>query len=253
MIHFFDPSNAKMAAKVPDIAKQVDEAWRKANQSVVTSLGDQRQALLDLVKDYDGSATATHNLALATSQYRAAAAALLIQIRQVTQAVKDMFADTRQSLRTFGLSGRDLYNFYKSDADEAMRLLATETDPTRIQQLSQRVNNDINAAFNALPDEDKQGAVNPLLQYLNGVDAYVTQRLATIGQGVTNDANSAFAIVQQALNDAADKMNTAADKNVDTASSMSSSVAQFGGYVQSLKGTTFTVNITGLAPEVNGG
>jgi len=57
MIHFFDPSNAKMVAKVPDIAPKVDVLLGNLEDAVaVENKEAARQGLVDVAKGWDTSA-----------------------------------------------------------------------------------------------------------------------------------------------------------------------------------------------------
>ena len=54
MIHFFDPSNEKMAAKVPDIAKKVDIILGNLEDAIKTEKKEAaRQGLVDIAKATD--------------------------------------------------------------------------------------------------------------------------------------------------------------------------------------------------------
>ena len=74
--------------------KQVTDAAKAANQLLTDSLTAQGSALMSLVSSYDGSATATHNLATATTAYQSTLVQLLAQIQQVQAPVHSMFSDT---------------------------------------------------------------------------------------------------------------------------------------------------------------
>ncbi|MEY4513668.1 MAG: hypothetical protein RLZZ450_5790, partial [Pseudomonadota bacterium] len=52
MIHFFDPSNAKMAAKVPDIAKQTDVLLGNLEDAISADKKlDAREGFIKIAKD----------------------------------------------------------------------------------------------------------------------------------------------------------------------------------------------------------
>ena len=54
MIHFFDPSNAKMAAKVPDIAKQVDVLLGNLEDAIAADKKlDAREGFIKIAKETD--------------------------------------------------------------------------------------------------------------------------------------------------------------------------------------------------------
>ncbi len=64
----------------------VTDAAKAANQSLADSLTAAGQRAQSLVSSYDGSATATHNLATATTAYQSTLVQLLAQIQQVQAA-----------------------------------------------------------------------------------------------------------------------------------------------------------------------
>ena len=54
MIHFFDPSNPRMASKVPDIAKQVDILLGNLEDAIPTERKvDAREGLIKIARDVD--------------------------------------------------------------------------------------------------------------------------------------------------------------------------------------------------------
>src|ERR1700748_3358639 len=54
MIHFFDPSNPKMAAKVPDIAKKVDIILGNLEDAIQSDKKiDAREGLVKIAKETD--------------------------------------------------------------------------------------------------------------------------------------------------------------------------------------------------------
>src|SRR5690348_5454944 len=58
MIHFFDPGNPKMAAKVPDIAKGVDIILGNVEDAIQANRKEAaRQGLVDIAKTTDFGAT----------------------------------------------------------------------------------------------------------------------------------------------------------------------------------------------------
>src|SRR4029077_18459445 len=58
MIHFFDPSNPRMASKVPDIAKQVDILLGNLEDAIPTERKlDAREGLIKIARDVDFGGT----------------------------------------------------------------------------------------------------------------------------------------------------------------------------------------------------
>lgn len=58
MIHFFDPSNERMAAKVPDIAKKVDVLLGNLEDAIqIASKEAAREGFIKIARDFDGGGT----------------------------------------------------------------------------------------------------------------------------------------------------------------------------------------------------
>ena len=192
-------------------------------------------------------------LAAATGDYRSAVVQTLVAIKQVAAQMTELFSGTRTSLTTFGMSAEQLYNFYRTDADAAYAELATTTDPAHVADLAQRINDDINAGFSALGDEGKTAMKNPLLDYLNGVDAFVQGRLATISADVSSSTADPFAAANAALDSAASRFGSAAGQQQDAAAQQQYAAAVMQQAAQTmLQAVRTPVQAYVVSHEVNG-
>jgi len=222
---------AAMKAVIDSIGGSVVEdaqtAWERSQRSSVQVLNDMGAEVVRLANNMDGTASSMQALATATGDYRAAVVQTLVAIKQIEQEVSDMFGATRDSLEKYGLTPEQLYDRYRKDADAAAALLATATDPAAVQNLSARINDDINAAFAALGDEGKAGQRDPLLEYLNKIDALATSKLATIGAGISSATTDPFAAANAALDGAASKFVSATDNNVSASNTFAAAVDKF--------------------------
>jgi hypothetical protein len=196
------------------VVEDAQTAWEQSQRSSVQVLRDMGDEVIRLATDMDSSAEAMQALGAATAEYRQAVVQTLIAIKQIAAQVDEMFSATRNSLQTFGLTPEQLYDRYRADADAAASMLANETDPAQIQKLAERINNDINAAFAALGDEGKTAQQNPLLAYLDEIDAFVQSKLATIGAGIGSSTVDPFKAANDALDGAVAKFGQATDSNV---------------------------------------
>jgi hypothetical protein len=203
-----------------DVVADAQAAWERSQRSSVQVLNDMGAEVIRLATNMDGTVGSMQALATATTEYRSAVVQTLVAIKQIAAEMAALFDGTRTSLTTFGMSPEQLYNFYRTDADSAMAELATTTDPARVAVLAQRINADINSAFAALPDEAKTGQQNPLIAYLDGVDAYVQTRLATISASVSSSTTDPFAAANAALDGAASRFVSAADNSVTAANTL---------------------------------
>lgn len=199
------------------VVEDAQAAWERSQRSSVEVLRDMGAEVIRLADNMDGTVGSMQSLATATSEYRAAVVQTLVAIRQVAEQIDAMFGATRDAIETFGMSPEQLYDRYRADADAAAALLATASDPDQVRALAERINADINAAFNALGDEGKLAQQNPLLTYLDEVNAFVQARLTTIGAALGSSTAEPFAAANKALDDAATKFVEAADNGVSAA------------------------------------
>jgi hypothetical protein len=209
------------------VVEDAQTAWEQSQRSSVEVLRDMGAEVIRLATDMDGSTESMQALATATGEYRAAVVQTLIAIKQISVQVEDMFAATRDSLETFGLDPAAIYDRYRADADAAAELLANSTDPAQIAKLSARINDDINAAFNALDDTGKTKQQNPLLDYLDSIAEQAQLRLKMAGELTAGGTVDPFAAANAALDGAAAKFVSATDNNVTASNKFSAAVDKF--------------------------
>lgn len=200
------------------------DAVTRATEGSYAALMRSGEVMRDLVADYDGSVEATKNLTAATAAYYQQQVALLVQIEQVRQAVESMFGDTIRSLTLTTLDDPGKYDFLMNEANSLMDQLATETDPDKIRQLSQRINQDILDAFGLLSPDDQRSMLGQFTGYAQAVSDAVSTRLSQIGDEARQTVGDVLALVkdafQQAVNDfvnAATTQQTAADTQLAAA------------------------------------
>jgi hypothetical protein len=206
--------------------RRADGLGAVAAVSSVEVLRDMGAEVIRLATDMDGSTESMQALATATTDYRLAVVQTLVAIKQISIQVEDMFSATRDSLEMYGLDPAALYDRYRADADAAAELLANSTDPAQIEKLSQRINDDINAAFNALDDTGKTAQQNPLLDYLDSISAIAQERLLAAGGLVAAGTVDPFAAANAALDGAAGKFAQASDSMGAAAASFATSVTR---------------------------
>jgi hypothetical protein len=233
LIAFGSAMNVVIEAISGDVVADAQAAWESSQRTTVQVLADMGAEVIRLAGAMDGSVSSMQDLAAATSDYRNAVAQTLVAIRNIQQAVAAMFSATGQSIQLFGKNPTQLYDFYMGDAASASALLANEHDPVRAQNLANRIDADINAAFNALPDGQK-GVMQPiLLEYLFGADGqggiagFAQQQLDRIFGETADSTADPFAAANAALNGAAGTFNTAAGKVDSGASKFDAAVDKF--------------------------
>jgi hypothetical protein len=200
-----------------DVVNDAQLAWERSQRSSTQVLEDMGAEVIRLANSMDGTVGSMEALAAATTGYRRAVVQTLVAIKQIAKEMTDLFSVTRTSLMTFGMTPQQLYDFYMGDANQAMIELSTTSDPARVSALAARINADVNSAFNALPDADKNSNRNPLIAYINGVEAYVQGRLGAIATSIAGSTTEPFAAANAALEGAAAKFVSAAENSVTAA------------------------------------
>jgi hypothetical protein len=229
------------------VVEDAQAQWEQSQRTTTQILRDMGSEVIRLAADMDGSTESMTALASATTDYRAAVVQTLLAIKQISVQVEEMFAATRDSLETFGLSPEALYDRFRADADAAYAELQTATDPAQVQRLSERINADINAAFGALDDAGKTTQQNPLLEYLNGISAIVQSKLTLLGADISSATVDPFAAANAALDGAALKFDGAAATQKNAAD-LQYKAAELQWRSAN---TPITVRIPGLTSEVN--
>ena len=202
------------------VVEDAQTAWEQSQRSSVEVLRDMGAEVMRLATNMDGSTESMQALATATADYRSAVVQTLVAIKQISVQVEEMFGATRDSLEMYGLDPAALYDRYRADADAAAALLANSTDPAQIEKLSQRINDDINAAFSALDDTGKTGQQSPLLDYLDSISAIAQERLLAAGGLVAAGTVDPFAAANVALDGAAARFAAASETNAKASNVM---------------------------------
>ncbi|MBK8688971.1 MAG: hypothetical protein IPN24_11200 [Betaproteobacteria bacterium] len=131
--------------------------------------------------------------------------------------VADMFAQTTASITTFGMTPEELYAYYAADFNSAAQELATTTDPARVNVLSARLNDDINAAWAALPNEQKLAMRPAFLQWITQSGELSAGAFGRAGEAVAGLTVDPFAAANAALDGAAAKFSAAANTQATAA------------------------------------
>lgn len=190
-------------------------------QHALKSNNDQ---ILAIAKAYDGSLASTQNLTAATKQYYNAQLQLLLGITQVSQAIDSMFASTFRNIELAGLDKQGKYNYYQHDAEAAQQEALRSNDPARIQQLAQRINEDINAAFSLLSPEEQAAQSGAFLERGRAAQKELDARLeklqkdaATKVQETLDKIKELIGAGSEAQTAAANTQVTAANRQLDAA------------------------------------
>ena len=220
-----------------DPIKAVAEQARLQSRTLTQLWGEQGDALRKLVAEYDGSAAATSQLAALTQARYQTELQLAQQIMQVLDASHTMFASSAEQIRFSVLSETEKYNSLRNKSLELEGILASATDPSKIDQLAKQLNDVTTQAFGLLTAEQQKQQAEPFANYLEGLDVLVQQKLLDAQTTLSGEHNTSlpdsiasaietamekaaakFLAAAQAQQAAADAQSAAADKQIQAAS-----------------------------------
>ena len=196
------------------------------SNSVLAAYRAQQRGVGDLLNIVPDAENALAQLVTGMSSFRSAALQMMLQIKQVQDAVGSMFGDTIRSLQLSIMTPEQQFAFLQQEADSLFAQALASNDPLQIQQLLQRLNADVNQAMSLLSPEQRAALVPEQITRLQDVNSQIQARLADLNTGVQNNLQATLQSLSDKLdkvaqaqldaaakqNDAADKMNDAADK-----------------------------------------
>jgi hypothetical protein len=83
---------------------------------------------------------------------------LLSQIQDVRTSLGDLFGNTIRNFKLAGMDNQGKFNFYQQDAAALQAQALASSDPATIRALADKINADMQAAFNLLSPEEQAGA-----------------------------------------------------------------------------------------------
>ncbi len=190
-----------------DIAKQID-----ASQNVIAAAIDRNNlALSAAAMAYDGTAASAEALTKATTEYYLAQVNLLAQIEQVKRSIDDMFGATFKNIQLAGLDKQGKYDFYQTDAADALAKALASNDVNAIQRYSSQINSDIQSAFGLLSPEEQAAQSAAFLARGREAQAAIDERIAQIQQDVADATKDQLETIRATLTESATAQQTAAD------------------------------------------
>lgn len=196
-----------------------NEMMRVASRTYKQQLDDQRRALLSLNAVYDGSVSATQQLAAAAQDYYQIELAYLQQIAGVRADVSATLGGSIESIRQSVMTPDQLYAHLQARAGGLAGQLGGATDPVRIAEIVREINAVSNQAYGLLPEDARAAFADQFVGFLSGVQNVADQRLnaaqgevANIHRDLSNTVSATMQDTASRLNDSARSLNDAGDK-----------------------------------------
>ena len=174
---YMEANPMEAAAEAAEIAGR--SAWKTWEAQGVTL----RQALID----WDGSASATAELAAMTQARYQVELTLAAQIHAALQSTQAMFSSTIDELRFSVLDVEGQYNFLRDKSAELETALKAALDPAEIESLAQELNAVSKSAWQLLGEEERKIKLAEYEAYLTDIDRITTERLNAAGGALNDD------------------------------------------------------------------
>jgi len=224
-------ANLQGLANVAETAAQIISDMALTQTEV---LAIHRDAVYDLIEDYDGTIEATQLLTAGLSEQREATIQLLLAIDQASKAINAMFSDTRERILTDTMTDEEKFNYHKGQADMWTARLATLTDPADILEATREINKHIGLSWSAQMSADPEAAKKNqqnYLDYLDKINKLAQDRLDIAKQEAVSEAALLAAAVRTAVEEAVVPMTEAAENTSEATGDMTDAVKEFGGHV----------------------
>lgn len=222
---FFASAGKVQDALDRDPQAEAMNAWAQAHQTTFEKVGIAKDALAALLVEYDGSTTATDDLAIATNAYRDAQVQALSQVYALRDALlgpEGLFSQTQHTLDWALMSKSEQTRWLIDEAVRQVEILKTTTDPAQIEKLAQTINRDLTQAFSLMSPEEQQAQHDYLKGILENAKNVTETQLEASEQLITDAGTSSgnvITLAEQALTDAGQvwldagaKMDETADK-----------------------------------------
>jgi hypothetical protein len=141
-----------------------------------------QDAMMELVSGYDMSTDATTELASALQSRYALELQYLDQIMSVQQGLTSMLTGSMEAIQLSVMDTYEQYDYYTDRAETLADALETMTDPTRIQETAQQIDQLTSRAYGLLDATQQQEVSNEFVDFLGGVLETSQERLKAAEQ-----------------------------------------------------------------------
>lgn len=217
---FWDTAGELGDAIARDPVKEASKAFADANRTVYEKVYATRDALAATLAAYDGTAAGNRKLTDAMNDFRDAQVAALMQIKEFSKELKGMFADTREQFALALMTPDQKEQYYAQQAIQNLELLKQTTDPAKIRELSQIINQDLVNALGLLDPVAQKAEYDRLKAILDAADAAAQAQLTAAENLVESTGEDLVSQIHIAVQGAADKMFDAAQQLIDAANAI---------------------------------
>ena len=223
---------------------QAIEDFTAQQPTVMQAYLDQTVAVWDMVRGFDGSASAAEELNVALITNKAAAYEFALAIQSIGESINRVAEEQALAIRESVLTEEELRAKRRNERNELRALLPTLTDPQEIEETANRILELNKLIFDSLSEAQQQARAEDFAVYAENtsfITDKVLDRALRVLEATQEDLNTA---VSTMLQNAASAQQNAANTQVHAAN-------QFAAWVARLTSQGITVTVNQATPEVN--
>jgi tape measure domain-containing protein len=204
-----------MTAMLEEISTSsiIDAAFKSSTET----LAMQGKALTSLASKTVMTVDSINTLTNATVNYRLAVGKLVTDLENVRLHIEDMFANTTRNIQLAGLDDQGKYNFYQNESARLFDQISSASSGEELSRITDKINNDINAAFNLLSPEQQVAMQSEWLERIKKVDELAQQRARELQEEAVKEANRQLDEINRITQELALAMKGPADKQKEAA------------------------------------
>jgi hypothetical protein len=200
-----------------DVVADGMKALAESSATLFQKWQEGEQNVRGLSASFDGSLASAQKLGAAVQQQYQMELQLVQQIQQTLANTQAMFGQSIEQVKLSVMDNQHQYEYWSAEADKAKAQLMNAVDPAEIERASQRFNQATMAAYNLLSPDQKAAVANDFATALDEADKAASDRLMAAQDQLIQSHKDIANVIQGALADAANKMQAAAQTQIDAA------------------------------------
>lgn len=181
----------------------VEEILGNASRTAIDAWRAQGEQLTDLANNTTLTVESLGQLAQATGQYRAQAAALILQFEQARKVVSGGIGETLRDFKFQTLDKQGQYDFLRSEASMLAGGIGNMQDAQQIVDTVNQIRQASSQAFGMLSDEEKRAKLAEYETGLKEVQRVADERLVALRTQVKTEADAQLARQEKIVTDMA--------------------------------------------------
>jgi len=237
-------------ASLTNAYSDYEELVKDGSLNIAEQYFKQRDSLLELAYQYDGTEASTQRLTAGLVQQRDATIQLLALIDQISDSISETYNSSIEDIRQSILPADQLYQYLTDKAEGLEKTLDSLISPEEIKQTADEINKLTIQAYNGLSPEQQKEVADKYIQFLTNVEAKAQEKLTGAktflgGDSEKNLPDEIAEAVANAIKLQSKASEQAAKDMISVASKFDTAINSFSG---AIKGIPQNINVTFAYP-----